>query len=98
MALPASTKLKIDSTTMSCIPELVGQSNYLIWSTRVCSILQAYSMFEFVNRTLTHNGLQDAADQNKWKMLDHCVLGLMAGTVNDSLTSHVDFDWADQFL
>ena len=29
-------------------------------------------------------------------MLDHCVLGLMAGTVNDSLTSHVDFDWADQ--
>ena len=29
-------------------------------------------------------------------MLDHRVLGLMAGIVNDSLTSHVDFEWADQ--
>ena len=29
-------------------------------------------------------------------MLDHCMLGLMAGTVNDSLTSHVNFKWADQ--
>ena len=96
MALPTSTELKIDSTTMSHIPELVGQSNYPIWSTRVRSVLQAYSMFEFIDGTLTHNGLQDAADRNKWKMLDHRVLGLMAGTVNDSLTSHVDFDWADQ--
>ena len=96
MALPTSTELKIDSTTMSCIPELVGQSNYPIWSTRVHSVLQAYSVFEFIDGTLTHNSLQDAADRNKWKMLDHRVLGLMAGTVNDSLTSHVDFNWADQ--
>ena len=96
MAPPTSTKLKINSTTMSCIPELVGQSNYPIWSTWVYSVLQAYSMFKFVNRTLTHNGLQDAADCNKWKMLDCCILGLMAGTINDSLTSHVNFDWADQ--
>ena len=96
MALPTSTKLKINSTTMFCIPELVGQSNYLIWSIQVFSVLQAYSMFEFVNETLTHNGLQDAADYNKWKMLDHCMLGLMACTVNNSLTSHVDFNWADQ--
>ena len=96
MALPTSTELKINSTTMSCISELVGQSNYLIWSTRVQSVLQAYSVFEFVNGTLTHNGLQDAADWNKWKMLDCCMLGLMAGTVNNSLASHVDFDWADQ--
>ena len=29
-------------------------------------------------------------------MLDCHMLGLMAGTVNNSLTSHVDFDWADQ--
>ena len=96
MALPTSIKLKINSTTMSCIPELVGQSNYLIWSTRVQSVLQAYSMFELVDGTLTHNGLQDIADQNKWKMLDCHMLGIMAGTVNDSLTSHVDFNWADQ--
>ena len=53
-------------------------------------------MFEFIDGTLTHNGLQDVADQNKWKMLDHHMLGLMAGTVNDSLTSHVNFEWADQ--
>ena len=96
MALPTSTELKIDSTTMSCIPELVSQSNYPIWSTQVRSVLQAYPVFEFIDETLTHNGLQDTADCNKWKMLDRHVLGLMAGTVNDSLTSHVDFDWADQ--
>ena len=53
-------------------------------------------MFEFIDGTLTHNGLQDAADHNKWKMLDRRMPGLMAGTVNDSLTSHVDFEWADQ--
>ena len=29
-------------------------------------------------------------------MLDRHILGLRAGTVNNSLTSHVDFDWADQ--
>ena len=96
MALPTFTKLKINSTTMSCIPELVGQSNYPIWSTQVCSVLQAYSMFEFINGILTHNGLQDTADHNKWKMLDHHMLGLMAGIVNNLLTSNVNFDWADQ--
>ena len=96
MALPTSTELKINLTTMSCIPELVEQSNYLIWSTLVHSVLQAYFIFEFINGTLTHNGLQDTADCNKWKMLDCCMLGLMAGTVNDSLTSHVNFEWADQ--
>ena len=53
-------------------------------------------MFEFIDRTLIHNGLQDTADCNKWKMLDCCVLGLMAGTVNGSLTSHVHFEWTDQ--
>ena len=35
MVLLTSTELKINSTIMSCIPELVGQSNYPIWSTRV---------------------------------------------------------------
>ena len=65
MALPTFTELKIDLTTMFCIPEVVGQSNYPIWSTQVCSVLQAYSIFEFIDVTLTHNGLQDAADHNK---------------------------------
>ena len=96
MALSTSTRLKINSTTMSHIPELVGQSNDPIWSTQVHSVLQVYSVFEFIDRTLTHNGLQDAADHNKWKMLDCHMLGLMADTVNNLLTSHVNFDWADQ--
>ena len=53
-------------------------------------------MFEFIDRILTHNGLQGVGDHNKWKMLDCCILGLMAHTVNNSFTSHVDFKWADQ--
>ena len=93
MTLLTTTELKINLTTMSCIPELVGQSNYPIWSTWIHSVLQASFMFEFVNGTLTYNSLQDTADQNKWKMLDHHMLGLMAGTVNNSLTSRFWLGW-----
>ena len=38
----------------------------------------------------------DLADrQQKWKLLDKHILGLMASTIDDSLLSHVVYDWAD---
>ena len=38
----------------------------------------------------------DLADcQQKWKLLDKCILGLMASMIDDSLLSHVIYDWAD---
>ena len=94
--LPTSTKLKIDSTIIQQIPVLKGQSNYSIWKTRVQSVLQAYSVFEFVNRTLLYTAMVGATDQQKWKMLDRQVLSFIAGTISDSLTTHVKYDWVDQ--
>ena len=90
--LPTSTELKINSTTMQCIPVLKGQSNYSIWKTCVQSTLQAYSVFEFVDGSLLYSPMTGIADQQKWKILDCHVLGFIAGTISDSLTTHVNYD------
>ena len=94
--LPTPTELKIDSTIMQCIPVLKGQSNYSIWKTRVQSTLQAYLVFEFVDGSLLYTAMTGAADQQKWKVLDCCILGFIAGTISDSLTTHINYDWEDQ--
>ena len=94
--LPTSTELKIDSTIMQRIPVLKGQSNYSIWKTRVQSALQVYSVFEFIDRTLLYTAMVGATDQQKWKMLDQQVLGFIAGTISNSLTTHINYDWVDQ--
>ena len=87
-----STKLKIDSTIMQHIPVLKGQSNYSIWKTYVQFALQAYSIFEFIDGSLLYSAMTSAANQQKWKMFDHCVLGFIAGTISDSLATHVNYD------
>ena len=33
------------------------------------------------------------ADQERWKLLEKCVLGLIASTLNDSLINHVNYMW-----
>jgi hypothetical protein len=52
-----------------------------------------------VDGTLTYASLPAGADladsQTKWKLLDKHILGLMASTIDDSLLSHVIYDWAD---
>ena len=93
---PTSTKLKIDSTIMQCIPVLKGQSNYSIWKTHVQSMLQAYLVFEFIDGSLLYIAMTGVANQQKWKMLDCCVLRFIAGAISDSLTIHVNYDWEDQ--
>ena len=94
--LPTSTEPKIDSTIIQCILVLKGQSNYSIWKTRVQSALQAYSVFEFVDGSLLYTTMTGTANQQKWKMLDCCVLGFIAGTISDSLTTHINYDWENQ--
>ena len=59
-------------------------------------MLQAYSVFEFIDDSLLYTAMTGAADQQKWKMLDCHVLGFIAGTISDSLTTHVNYDWKDQ--
>ena len=81
---------------MQYIPVLKGQSNYSIWKTHVQSALQAYLVFEFIDGSLLYTAMTGAVDQQKWKMLDHQVLGFIAGTISNSLTTHVNYDWEDQ--
>jgi len=55
-------------------------------------------VWEFVDGTLTYAAQADAANQLKWKLLDKWVLGLMASTMNDSLLTHVNYEWTDQVV
>jgi RNase P/RNase MRP subunit POP5 len=52
-----------------------------------------------VDGTLTYTFLPaggDLADcQQKWKLLDKHILSLMASTIDNSLLSHVIYDWAN---
>ena len=93
--LPTSTELKIDSTIMQCIPVLKEQSNYSIWNTHVQSALQANLVFEFIDSSLLYTAMTGTADQQKWKMLDCHILGFIAGTISNSFTIHVNYDWED---
>jgi hypothetical protein len=98
MALPI-TEIKFDNTFIGHIPVLTGPKNYDVWSKRIVSTLSAYSVWEFVDGTLTYASLPADADladrQMKWKLLDKHILSLMASTIDDSLLSHVIYDWAD---
>ena len=98
MALPTN-EIKFDSTFIGRIPVLTGSKNYDVWSKRIISTLSAYSVWEFVDGTLTYAALPARADlanrQQKWKLLDKRILGLMASTIDDSLLSHVVYEWTD---
>ena len=45
--------------------------------------------------SLMYTGQADVADRVKWKLLDKQVLGLMASTINHSVLTHVNYEWAD---
>ena len=57
MALP-TTEIKFDSTFIGRIPVLNGSKNYDVWSKRIISTLSAYSVWEFVDGTLTYAALR----------------------------------------
>ena len=98
MALP-TIEIKFDTTFIGCIPVLSGSKNYNVWSKHIISTLSAYYVWEFVDGTLTYAALPAGADladyQQKWKLLDKCILGLMASMIDNLLLSHVIYDWAD---
>ena len=82
----------------SC-PSRLKELQYDVWSKCISSILSAYSVWEFVDGTLMYAvfpvGANLADHQQKWKLLDKHILGLMASTIDDSLLSHVVNNWAD---
>ena len=83
---------KIDGQILSRIPVLVGQSNYSIWHVKIRNTLSAYRVWEIVEGTNTY-ATTIAADQEKWKLLDRRVPGLVASTLDDSLINHVNYTW-----
>ena len=70
MALPTN-EIKFDTSFIGRIPVLTGSKNYDVWNKRIISTLSAYSVWEFVDGTLTYAALPAGADlaerQQKWK-------------------------------
>ena len=93
MAALTTSEIKIDGQILSCIPVLVRQSNYSIWHVKIRNSLSTYGVWEIVEGTNTY-ATTIAADQEKWKLLDRCVLGLIASTLDDTLINHVSYTWA----
>ena len=93
MAALTTSEIKINGQILSRIPILVGQSNHSIWHIKIRNTLSAYGVWEIVEGTNTYASTI-AADQEKWKLLDKCVLGLIASTLDDSLIHHVSYMWA----
>jgi len=97
MALPTS-KVKFDTNLIGRIPILTGQDNYDVWHLCIQTTLSAYSMWKFVDGTLTYTAQADAANRLKWKLLEKRVLGLMASTISDSLLTHMNYEWTDPVI
>ena len=92
MAALSTSEIKVDGQILSRIPVLVRQSNYSIWHVKIRNTLSAYGVWEIVEGTNTYAGTLPA-DQEKWKLLDRRVLGLVASTLDDSLINHVNYTW-----
>ena len=92
MATLTTSEIKVDGQILSRIPVLIGQSNYSIWHVKIRNTLSAYGVWEIVEGTNTY-ATTIAADQEKWKLLDRRVLGLIASTLNNSLINHVTYTW-----
>ena len=63
----------------------------------LCLVLTLFGSL-YIDGTLMYAALPagaDLADQQKWKLLDKCILGLMASTIDNALLSHVVYKWAD---
>ena len=92
MAALTTAEIKIDSQILSHIPILVGQSNYPIWHVKIRNTLSTYGVWEIIEGTNTY-ATTIVADQEKWKLLDRCMLGLIASTLDDSLINHVSYTY-----
>ena len=93
-------KTKFNNTVTGHHSVLLGSRSCHIWSKCIISTLSAYSVFwAFVDGTLTFAALPAGVDltdcQQKWKLLDKRILGLLTNTIGNLLLSHVIYDWTD---
>ena len=54
MAALTTSEIKVDGQILSCIPVLVGQSNYSIWHVKIRNTLSAYGVWEIIEGTNTY--------------------------------------------
>ena len=93
-ALDVATDFKPDNTIIARVPILKGPTNFPIWSVRMQSVLQSLSVWGFIDGTRTFaNTIQ--GDQEKWKVVDKRVCGIIANTLTDALVHNVSYDYAD---
>ena len=93
-ALNITSDFKPDNTIITCVPILKGPTNFPIWSVRMQSVLQPLSVWRFINGTCTFaNTIKD--DQEKWKVVDKRVCGIIVNTLTDTLVHNVSYEYAD---
>ena len=64
------------------------------WQVKIRNTLSAYGVWEIIDGTLTYASMGTiVADQERWKLLDKHMLGLVASTLSDSLINHVNYTW-----
>ena len=92
--LDIATDFKPDNTIITCVPILKGPTNFPIWSVCMQSVLQSLSVWGFIDGTHTFvNTIQ--GDQEKWKIVDKMVCGIIANTLTDALVHNVSYEYAD---
>lgn len=93
-----TSDVKIDSSLLSRIPQLLKQKNYPTWAARLRNTLSAYGLWQFVDGSLTYTGFTTtqtdlAQDQRYWLALDMRCTGVIASTLDDSDLGLVSYDY-----
>jgi hypothetical protein len=93
-----TSEVKIDSSLLSPIPQLLKQKNYPTWATCLCNTLSAYGLWQFVDGSFTYNGFTTTGadlgqDQRYWLVLDICYTGVIVSTLNDSDLNLVSYTY-----
>ena len=93
-ALDVATDFKPNNTIIARVPILKGPTNFPIWSVHMQSVLQSLSVWGFIDSTCTFANTTPG-DQEKWKVVDKRVCGIIANTLTDALVHNVSYDYAD---
>ena len=93
-ALNVAIDFKPDNTIIAHVPILKGPTNFLIWSVHMQSVLQSLSVWRFIDGTCTFANTI-TGNQEKWKVVDKRVCGIIANTLTDALVQNVSYEYAN---
>ena len=93
-ALNVATNFEPNNTIIACVPILKGPISFPIWSVHMQSVLQSLSVWGFIDRTCTFVNTI-IGNQEKWKVVNKRVCGIIANTLTDALVHNVSYDYAN---